>query len=108
MPEPESLPCQATGKLAELSVAGRPGTELTGGVESIVFDHTGVAIAGFRSKTIDAWSLTVVPLASELFAFATRDTHPSAPGGKKPASGSVGGCNVAGSREAMLQLSTPD
>src|SRR5258708_18114176 len=106
MAEAESVPCQATWKLAELSVAGSADTELTGGVESMVFDQTGVAIAGFKSKMIDAWSLTVVPLASALFALATRDTEPSAPGGKKPASGSVGGCNVAGSREAMLQLDT--
>jgi hypothetical protein len=71
MPEPApSLPLQWTFRFPGEELAGRGVTVAVGVVLSMLFDHTGVAIGVFRSKTIVAWACTFVPVASPGFAWA--------------------------------------
>ena len=94
-----SVPDHWTGKAYEVSVDGNEATRLVGGVASMVFDQVGVSIDGFASKTTVAVFWITVPVVTVDFGITVKKTLPSAPGGRKPARGSVGGNPVAGSRD---------
>jgi hypothetical protein len=74
---------------------------------SIVFDHVGVLIGGLASKTTVAVFWITVPVVRLEPSVAVNKTLPSAPGGRKPTVGSVGGWFVDGSRDSNVQVRTP-
>ncbi len=63
-PLPLSVPVRTRGIVAVFSLAGKAVTWLTGASLSIVLVQIGVAIGALTSKTMLAWSLMVVPVAS--------------------------------------------
>src|SRR6266566_3011926 len=82
------------------SVEGSATTWLTGDVLSIVLIHVCVVIGALVSKTMVAWFEICVPVLMIRRGVAVYITLPSAPGGKTPRLGSLGGRPVVGSTEA--------
>src|SRR4029077_6394867 len=107
MPEPTSLPDQFNVKLAVVSVAGRAGTWLVGGVLSRGLSHVGVLICALTSKTIVAWFCIWAFFGRPCFGFTVKNTLPLPPAGRKPTVGSLGGRPVAGSSDWKFQVSDP-
>ncbi len=71
----------------------------------MVFVQAGVLIGAFPSKTTVAVFWTTVPVITVDFGTTVKKTLPSAPGGRKPAVGSVGGWFVVGSRDWNVSVS---
>src|SRR6266702_2475193 len=81
-------------------------TLLVGLMLSMVLDHVGVSNGGLISKTIVALFWMTVPVVTVDLGITVKKTLPSAPGGRKPARGSVGGRPVAGSRDWKAHVRT--
>src|ERR1700728_4209445 len=86
--------------------------ELVGGVASIILVVTGVAMGALTSKTMTAWLVIWLPVASPAAGTTLYIRNPSpwpwaSSGGRKPASGSVTKAPVTGSMDCIVQVSTP-
>src|SRR5260370_929690 len=73
----------------------------------MVLDQVGVLNGGFTSKTTVAVFWITVPVVTVGLGFTVNNTLPSALGGRKPASGSMGGRPVTGSRDWKVHVRTP-